>query len=246
MASSSDAHHVALPALLFVRALRNSYILFRADVERGYWKLNVVENPARTLLGGQWSSDSAATSYQANDYNHISENGHIVNTMKRLGKTIVVPGIGAIPEYSMTRMCVIVGKFASHVMTDNDPRCTWHFETTDIAPVAPSVPVAHPLAHPVAHPAAPVAPAPSAPLAPSVPLAPITILPHILHGFISYCISQGQECPITMEPLSLETIGMTPCGHLFQASALQDAIRMSGTCPTCRSICSLESITRCR
>ena len=65
---------------------------------------------------------------------------------------------------------------------------------------------------------------------------------HIFHCFIESAIAKGEECPITMEKLTKETVGATPCGHLFDKDALQRCLKESGKCPACRQVASVSSI----
>jgi hypothetical protein len=221
-----------LPNLLFVRAFRNSHILFRVEAVRGYWKLSVIENPATTLLqGGRWgnSGENRTAEYI---YTHLSENGPVESKMKKLSSYIHVPALGNIPEYSMTKLCYTIGDAAAHVVSGRDSQNRWHFNTTDIEVGGP----------------APSAPASSAPL-PSGPssAAPLPSGPvhtHIMNGFIEYSISQGTECPITMEPITRKNVAVTPCGHLFSMEGITDSINRFHSCPTCRTPCELSSIMR--
>ena len=70
----------------------------------------------------------------------------------------------------------------------------------------------------------------------------ITVPRHVVCGFMENAIGKGEECPITMESLTKQTIAYTVCGHLFHQQAISTAIRESGKCPTCRAKLSLEDI----
>ena len=220
-----------LPNLLFVRAFRNSHMLFRAEAERGYWKLNVIENPATTLLqGGRWGRNAEQHAVEEAIYTHLSENGPVDSKMKKLSSYIHVPLIGNIPEYSMTKLCYTIGDAAASVVSGRDDENRWHFNTTDIAIGGPA-PSAPPSAHPVA--------------SASASAHPITTIPsHIMNGFIDYSIAQGYECPITMEPLTRKNVALIPCGHLFSIEGITESIGLFHSCPTCRAPCELSSITR--
>ena len=70
----------------------------------------------------------------------------------------------------------------------------------------------------------------------------ITVPRHVVCGFMEHAIGKGEACPITMEPLTKQTIAYTVCGHLFDREAISMAIRESEKCPTCRGKLGLEDI----
>lgn len=65
---------------------------------------------------------------------------------------------------------------------------------------------------------------------------------HIFHMYVEAAISKKEECPITMDPFTKDTVGCTPCGHLFNYSALKQVLSTSGMCPTCRSKANSQQI----
>lgn len=70
----------------------------------------------------------------------------------------------------------------------------------------------------------------------------ITVPRHVVRGFMEHEIGKREACPITMDPLTKQTIAYTVCGHLFDREAISMAIRDSGKCPTCRAKLGLEDI----
>ena len=70
----------------------------------------------------------------------------------------------------------------------------------------------------------------------------IFIPPMYFNAFVEMAMSKGEECPITMEPLSKECVGAPPCGHLFDKGALKRVLEESGKCPTCRHSASPTDI----
>lgn len=70
----------------------------------------------------------------------------------------------------------------------------------------------------------------------------ISIPVHIFHMYVEAAIAKKEECPITMEAFTKENVASTPCGHLFEYSALKEVLLTSGSCPTCRSKATSEQI----
>jgi len=65
-----------------------------------------------------------------------------------------------------------------------------------------------------------------------------TIPTHVLRSFMEAAIQRGDICPITLEPLTKETIAYTPCGHLFD----RESINQCTSCPNCRARISSDDI----
>jgi hypothetical protein len=72
-------------------------------------------------------------------------------------------------------------------------------------------------------------PTPSAPPVQQVSHPPLP--PHIQRLVIDAAIAAGATCPITMEPITVDTAVITPCGHVF-GTELTGRVRL---CPVCRS-----------
>ena len=70
----------------------------------------------------------------------------------------------------------------------------------------------------------------------------IAVPKHVLRAFMESSIEKNTACPITMEPLTKDTVAYTACGHLFQRDAIDIAVRGSGKCPTCRATLGLTDI----
>lgn len=58
---------------------------------------------------------------------------------------------------------------------------------------------------------------------------------HLIRLVLDAAISKGESCPITMEPLTRESVVMTPCGHLFEREAIEHSLGCKEECPNCRS-----------
>jgi hypothetical protein len=50
-------------------------------------------------------------------------------------------------------------------------------------------------------------------------------------------INNGEECPITMMPLDVDTTAVTSCYHVFEKAALDEWMKSSTSCPVCKSEC---------
>ena len=70
----------------------------------------------------------------------------------------------------------------------------------------------------------------------------IDVPKHVLHTYMESAIEKNTACPITLEPLTKDTVAYTVCGHLFQREAINMAVRGAGKCPTCRAVLGLADI----
>jgi hypothetical protein len=68
------------------------------------------------------------------------------------------------------------------------------------------------------------------------PPPPLPLPKHVAVLVIDKAVSEGAQCPITMETLTKETAAVTSCGHVFQAEALRTWLSARGTCPECRQV----------
>ena len=59
--------------------------------------------------------------------------------------------------------------------------------------------------------------------------------PHVMRLVVEHAIQSHALCPITMEPIQKETAAVTPCGHVFDRTALETWYADHDTCPECRS-----------
>jgi hypothetical protein len=65
---------------------------------------------------------------------------------------------------------------------------------------------------------------------------------HLIRLVLDAAISKGDACPITMEPLTRESVVMTPCGHLFEREAIEHSLGCKAECPNCRSAVRREEL----
>jgi len=78
------------------------------------------------------------------------------------------------------------------------------------------------------------------PRTPSHPSATSFRLPqHVVDIVLSAAEADRYSCPISMEPISKATGAVTSCGHVFQATAIQEWLQSNDTCPECRQPCSV-------
>ncbi len=52
-------------------------------------------------------------------------------------------------------------------------------------------------------------------------------------------INNGEECPITMMPLDVDTTAVTSCYHVFEKSALEEWMKTNTSCPVCKTECAV-------
>jgi hypothetical protein len=69
---------------------------------------------------------------------------------------------------------------------------------------------------------------------------------HIMNSHIELAILKNQTCPISLDPMSAETIAYTPCGHLFNYESLHHSFthtQLKG-CPSCRKPMKITDIKK--
>lgn len=71
---------------------------------------------------------------------------------------------------------------------------------------------------------------------PPPPPQPPTVLPQfVADALITAAVTAAATCPITMEPITTVSATVTPCYHVFDATALASWIAAGNTsCPTCK------------
>ena len=71
---------------------------------------------------------------------------------------------------------------------------------------------------------------------PTQPPQPTTTLPtFVADALVAAAVTKGATCPITMEAITADTASVTPCYHVFDATALASWIATGNTvCPTCK------------
>lgn len=69
-----------------------------------------------------------------------------------------------------------------------------------------------------------------------------SIPPHVFKILVETMVTRKEVCPISMEPLQLETTAGLPCGHLFEESSLIQALERKMACPICRESVLKEDI----
>lgn len=57
---------------------------------------------------------------------------------------------------------------------------------------------------------------------------------HMINTYIEGIILLGHTCPITMEPLTLQTASMLSCGHVIDRNAMNRWFEAHSNCPVCR------------
>jgi hypothetical protein len=187
-------------------------------------KTEVIEKPKQFLLdsglqGCMWKNDAAAQEPRAcRHYRETSmQVDYYSNMITRTSKYLSSERHAIIPVYEMTTTNMVLPDRFHCVFMGKDRQRDWHFLESEF----PSF-VAH---RPSAPPSPPQAPAEQAQQIPR----------HVFKVFVEAAIAKKETCPITMEEITMENVAMTPCGHLFDKTALQMALRTRNTCPQCRA-----------
>ena len=226
-----------IPSHILICGGYDRYVLLSVTVVGGqYLKTQVIEKPKQFLFdsglqGCMWKNDGASQEPRAcRHYREtISQVDYYTNMVTRTSKYLSSERHAIIPVYEMTTPNMVLPDRFYHVFMGNDRQREWHFLGAEFPSFAG-------LAAPSPAPAVAVN-RPSAPPSPSLaPLAqPQQIPPHVFKVFVEAAIAKKETCPITMEEITMENVAMTPCGHLFDKTALQMALRTRNTCPQCRA-----------
>jgi hypothetical protein len=130
--------------------------------------------------------------------------------MNKMADYIELPW-GSVHQYNMTSPNQILSSKFYRVVMNEDRNVKWHFKKGLHQP-----PLMQPLQQPLQ----------------------AKIPNHIFRVYLQDAIARNEICPIIMEPLMMNTAGLTSCGHLFNKDALLMVIRSSPCplCPTCRAV----------
>lgn len=222
-----------IPSHILICGGYDRYVLLSVTIVRGHYvKCLVIEKPKQFLLdsglrGCRWKNDGVPQ--EPRTCHHYRETfmqvDYYTNMVTRTSKYLSSEAHAVIPVYEMTTPNMVLPDRFYDVYMGNDKRREWHFLGAEFpfaaAPLAPSAPRA----------SAPVVAAP----APPASAQPQQIPRHIFKVFVEAAIAKKEACPITMEEITMENVAMTPCGHLFDKTAIQMSLRTRNTCPQCRA-----------
>jgi hypothetical protein len=222
-----------IPSHILICGGYDRYVLLSITVVRErYIKSEVIENPKQFLLdsglqGCMWKNDGVPQEPRA--CRHYRETftqvDYYTNMVTRTGKYLSSERHAIIPVYEMTTPNMVLPDSFYAVFMGNDKRRKWHFlgaefPSSDPSPApAPAVAAHRSSAHP----------------SPAVLAQSQQIPRHIFKVFVEAAIAKKETCPITMEEITMENVAITPCGHLFDKTALQVSLRSRNTCPQCRA-----------
>jgi hypothetical protein len=77
---------------------------------------------------------------------------------------------------------------------------------------------------------------------PANPAPPATFPAFVVRGFLENLLRQNTNCPIAMEPLTRDSVCMTPCFHAFSKDSVVPWIEEQQSCPVCRHPCTLVQL----
>jgi len=214
-----------IPSHILICGGYDRYVLLSVTIVRGqYVKTEVIEKPKQFLLdsglqGCMWKNDGVPQEPRACHHHRetLMKVDYYANMITRTSKYLSSERHAIIPVYEMTTPNMVLPDRFYSVYMGNDRQREWHFLGAEF----PSSLSAS--ASPSSLSASPVAPAQE------------QIPRHIFKVFVEAAIAKKETCPITMEEITMENVGMTPCGHLFDKAALQMALRTRNTCPQCRA-----------
>jgi hypothetical protein len=226
-----------IPSHILICGGYDRYLLLYITIVRGkYVKSEVIEKPKQFILGCglqgcTWKNDGVPQDprtchHYRETFMHVD---YYTNMVTRTSKYLSSERHLAIPVYEMTTPNMVLPDNFYNVYMGNDKYREWHFLGTEFpsAP-APSSFAAAPGPAPAAAPRTAAAPGPAS-------ADPHQIPRHIFKVFVEAAVAKKETCPITMEEITMENVAITPCGHLFDKTALQMALRTRNTCPQCRA-----------
>jgi len=215
---------MSLPPFIILHASDDRYVLLNVshvtrlidNVEKTCVKFYLVNEP-HNILNGRWKTrasdlDSVLT-YTCERVSSRGPTKYYNTVMHKMQNYIELPW-GPVYEYNMTSPNQILSTKFYRVVMNEDRNDKWHFKKGSVT-VRASAPISQ---------------------------ATAKIPNHILRVYLQDAVTRNEICPVTMEPLTMNTSGVTSCGHLFNKDALLMAIRHSGLCPTCRAAVRAEDI----
>lgn len=225
---------MSFPSRMIVSmGVRDKYLLLQTEsYKRGgilFWKFNIIEFPKDTVGTALWKDDGVSDLPVYYNYCIPGSTRSQQNTIERKRSYIIFPTGELVYEYKMSNTCTVLESVVLLVMADEDYTCKWHFKKSHLRLAA-----APAIAHERERAAAGLLPGGSGASAASGAHQPIPA--YIFNRFLEYAIEHKEECPITMEPLTRENAAAAPCGHIFVSSAIEEHLKNSATCPTCRAV----------
>jgi hypothetical protein len=234
------------------------------------WKFNIVESPGNLITDGVWHDGHEILPWQITHYRESRRRGAtevFSGGVWRTGRYMSVSWNPCIYEYGFSRPNTYLPREYYKVNTNQDISRKWHFVVGEMPilvppelpePFAPAPVLFYPARSPARYrsptpparvtvtaptpPASASAPPPASASAP--PPARQQIPTHVFHAFVEASIRNGEDCPITMEPLTRENVAAPLCGHLFIYESLKRSVETSPICPTCRANININEIQR--
>jgi hypothetical protein len=217
-----------LPPLIIVKAGDERYVLVSLThlSDNNYIDAKIIENSKYLFSSAEWRSDGIHGRPTYHTFLRMSSRSvpkTYNSTLCKSNSYIKVPWHAPIHIFEMTNSTIVLPSSFYKVFTGQDISGRWHFKEIPTLRVG----------------------SPEVALTPSAPLAPVeaevkveqkqNIPQHIIQGYVESAIQKKEICPITLDPLVMGQIGMTPCGHLFDRSALENVVKSGKGCPQCRS-----------
>jgi hypothetical protein len=200
-----------------------------------FWKLKVLDNPFLLIRGGEeWFENGTIIAphkyYIERDATEVRPLGIYSTSVKRTSNYMIMPHLNfsdRVYEYTFTYPKNCLPPKYIYVFNEKDVNECYHFRGGyNMCKFRPA-PAPSPVPAPV--PPTPVPPTP-------VPQPIQSRIPQfVFQAYVTAAAEKKEECPITLEPITKETVGAAPCGHLFNKEALKKELERSGRCPTCRA-----------
>jgi len=193
--------------------IRGSFLLYKTSrIEKDgglYWYFESVKNPQQFVGTGQWElgqEGSLASYWHYRAATNASAAATYHSYMNRGKRSIYLGGeiSQRVHLWNIDKANTILPSTYYHCSHGLDTENEWSFKVYPLAPVV---------------------------VAPQQQKQSMTLPVHVLRCFMDSAIQRGDTCPITLEPLTKESIAYTSCGHLFDHASIMQCAR----CPTCRA-----------
>jgi hypothetical protein len=224
-----------LPPLIIVKAGGERRVLISLTYlsDNNYIDAKIIENSKYLFSSAEWRSDGIHGRPTHHTFLRMSSRSVPKTYNSSLCKSnsyVKVPWHAPIHIFEMTNATVVLPSTFYKVFSGQDMGGRWHFKEIP----TPSAPPLEPDAEVEAE----VEVDAEVEVKQKIP-------PHIIQGYIESAIQKKEICPITLDPLVMGQIAMTPCGHLFDRSALENVVSSGKGCPQCRSEVCQRDLVMC-
>jgi len=208
--------HMRIPYYMLINAGFDRYLVFTRRYVNTSVILTAIENPQKLCdpyVRAKIMGDGSVIESGEVNHERDSEFGKkVYTTTGSIVNRWIETSVGKIYEYSLESPCLILPANFYNVYTGKDRSRSWHLVIEEAKAEI------------------------------ALPLEMKKIPSHVLKGFVDSLIAAKEICPVSMEPLSLGGIAVTGCYHAFDRGSMDEIMKTSRLCPSCRSGLKAEDI----